>query len=138
MLVQSSIVFLSETNTNSGLSVCFIDSAPSYADHGDRMQPACGPRACVLPLYCSHFRSGRDTRSQISIEVDAWSFQFCHRDRPSAIRISDAATVRDRDEHRLLASATTLKGLGAMIRGVEQRYRVYFQRNHAAIRSDIP
>jgi hypothetical protein len=79
-----------------------------------------------------------DTRFQIAIELDAWRYMFCHKDRTSTIHIAASTVAHDRDEHRLLAQTTTLKGVGTLIRSLEQRYQIYFQRAFAAIRSEIP
>lgn len=77
------------------------------------------------------------TKFQLTIDHDAWGYQFTHGDRTSTIHVTAMASARDRDEHRLLAMTPPLKRVGTLVRDLEARYRVFFPRHHAAIRSDI-
>jgi hypothetical protein len=80
-----------------------------------------------------------DTRFHLTIEPAEWGFMFCHADRASTIVVPNGmALTRDRDEHRLAGSVPGLARIGTLIRDLEQRCHVYFQRHHAAIESDIP
>ncbi len=63
---------------------------------------------------------------------------FVHADRTSSIHITTMASARDRDEHRLLAMTPPLKRLGSLLRELETRYRLFFPRHHAAVRTDLP
>jgi hypothetical protein len=77
------------------------------------------------------------TRFQITIDSNAWGFMFAHGDRTSTIQVTNMATARDDDEHRLVAMTPPLKRIGVLLRELEARYHVFFPRHHAAIRSDI-
>lgn len=78
------------------------------------------------------------TKFHITINPDSWGFMFVHGDRTSTIHVTNIATARDRDEHRLLAMAPPLRRIGSLVRDLEARYRFFFPRHHAAVRSDIP
>lgn len=77
------------------------------------------------------------TRFHLTIEPESWRYVFAHDDRTSTIQVSSFATAIDRDEHRLAAGTPALKNLGTLIRDLEARYRIFFQRRHAAIRTDL-
>jgi hypothetical protein len=77
------------------------------------------------------------TKLQLTIEPEAWGYLFTHSDRTSTIHVTTYATARDRDEHRLLAMTPALKRFGTLVRDLEARYRIFFPRHHAAIRSDL-
>ncbi|HEU0035116.1 MAG TPA: hypothetical protein VFQ53_31030 [Kofleriaceae bacterium] len=78
------------------------------------------------------------TRFVLTIEPRTWGFAFHHGDRTSTIRIDSIASALDRDEHRLAAMTPPLKRIGSLVRDLEARYRIFFPRHHAAVRSDIP
>jgi len=78
------------------------------------------------------------TRFHVTIDPDSWRYVFAHDDRTSTIHVTNLANAVDRDEHRLLASTPALKNLGTLLRDLESRYRIFFQRRHAAIRTDLP
>jgi hypothetical protein len=77
------------------------------------------------------------TKLQITIDPDAWGYLFVHGDRTSTIHVTSYPSARDRDEHRLLAMTPPLKRFGTLVRELETRYRIFFPRHHAAIRSDL-
>lgn len=77
------------------------------------------------------------TKLQITIEPESWGYMFTHADRTSTIHVTTYATARDLDEHRLLAMTPALKRFGTLVRDLEARYRIFFPRHHAAIRSDL-
>ena len=77
------------------------------------------------------------TKFQVAIDPDSWGYVFTHGDRTSTIHITTYPMARDRDEHRLLAMTPALKRLGTLVRELEERYRIFFPRHHAAIRSDL-
>lgn len=77
------------------------------------------------------------TRFQITIAPDSWGFVFGHGDRISTIHVASIASARDQDEHRLLAMTPPLRRVGTLLRDLEARYRMFFPRHHAAVRSDI-
>lgn len=78
------------------------------------------------------------TKFQISIDPDAWGFEFVHDGLSSTIQVKAIATARDRDEYRLVALTPSLTRIGTLLRTLEARYGVFFPRHHAALRSSIP
>jgi hypothetical protein len=80
-----------------------------------------------------------DTRLQLTIQSAQWELMFCHGDRVSTLGIANGvATARDRDEHRLSGVVPALSRVGTLVRELEHRYGIFFQRNHARIESDLP
>ncbi|MBA3819463.1 MAG: hypothetical protein H0X17_11265 [Deltaproteobacteria bacterium] len=77
------------------------------------------------------------TKFQLTIDPDAWGFLFVHGDRTSTIQVTNLASARDADEHRLLAMTPPLKRIGSLVRDLEARYRMFFPRHHAAVRSEL-
>ena len=88
-------------------------------------------RAAISPL-------GVGTSFQLRVNADEWSYSFCHGGRISTIRVVDVPGVLDRDDHQLLAQTPPLKDVGQLVRKLEQRYGIYFQRRHASCRSSLP
>jgi hypothetical protein len=78
------------------------------------------------------------TKLHITIEPASWGYVFTHGDRTSTIHVTTFATARDQDEHRLLAMTPALKRFGTLVRDLEARYRIFFPRHHAALRTDLP
>jgi len=78
------------------------------------------------------------TSFQLRVHADEWQYSFCHAGRVSAIRVADVPGVIDRDDHQLLAQTPPLKDVGQLVRKLEQRYGIYFQRRHASCRSTLP
>lgn len=78
------------------------------------------------------------TKFQLTIDPDAWGFEFMHDGLTSTIQIKNLATARDRDEHRLVAVTPPLTRVGTLLRDLEARYCMFFPRHHAALRSSIP
>jgi hypothetical protein len=80
-----------------------------------------------------------DTRLHMVIQSAQWELMFCHGDRVSTLVVSNGvATARDRDEHRLAGVVPGLPRIGALVRELEHRYGIFFQRHHAGIESDLP
>lgn len=79
-----------------------------------------------------------DTRFDLHIRNDEWSFSFSHGSRSSTIRVTDIPTTMGRDDHGLLAHTPALRDIGRLVRMVEQRYHVFFHRAQACIESSIP
>ena len=77
------------------------------------------------------------TQLVIEIFAEEWGFRFYHEGRVSWIRITDVPFVHGRDDHVLLRQTPPLKDIGALVRELEQRYEIRFQRRHAAIRTSI-
>jgi hypothetical protein len=77
------------------------------------------------------------TSFQLRMLADEWSYTFCHDGRVSSIRVADVPSVHDRDDHQLLASTPPLKDLASLIRKLEQRYGIHFQRRTASVRTTL-
>jgi len=80
-----------------------------------------------------------DTRLHLTIQSSQWELMFCHGDRVSTLLIANGvATARDRDEHRLAGVVPALSRIGTLVRELEHRYGIFFQRHHARIEAEIP
>jgi hypothetical protein len=86
----------------------------------------------------SEFDETTATRFQLDIYSEEWGVFFCHQGRSSWIRTADAVFVHGRDEFQLLAIVPPLEDIGRLLRHVEQQQRIAFQRQHAAIRTNLP
>lgn len=78
------------------------------------------------------------TSFQLRVHPDEWMYSFCHAGRVSSIRVVDVPGVIDRDDHQLLAQTPPLRDVGQLVRKLEQRYGIYFQRRSASCRSTLP
>lgn len=78
-----------------------------------------------------------DTRFHIDVYSEEWGFFFCHAGRVSWIRITDIPFVHGRDEHQLLAQTPSLEHVGDLVRRLEAKHSVRFNRQHAIIRTNI-
>jgi hypothetical protein len=79
-----------------------------------------------------------DTRLGIHIRHDVWGVRFAHGSRSSDITMRDVLGVDGVDDHGLASMGPTLRDLGSLVRELERRYGVHFQRANAAIDSSIP
>jgi hypothetical protein len=79
-----------------------------------------------------------DTRFHIDVYSEEWGFFFCHAGRVSWIRVTDIAFVHGRDDHQLLTQSPTLDSMGDLIRRLETKHDVRFNRQQAIIRTNIP
>ena len=52
--------------------------------------------------------------------------------------MTDAVFVHGRDDFQLLAMLPPLHNIGRLLHYVEQQYGIIFQRQHAAIRTNLP
>jgi hypothetical protein len=84
-----------------------------------------------------HFDERTDTRFHIDIYTEEWGYFFCHGGKASWIRVTDIPFVHGRDELGLLAQTPALADIGALVRGLENQYRVMFRRKHALIRTNV-
>jgi hypothetical protein len=78
------------------------------------------------------------TRFQLLIYAEEWGFRFTHAGQTSWIRVTDISFIHGRDDHRLLEHTPPLKRIGSLIRELEKRFGVSFERQHAAVRTTIP
>lgn len=78
-----------------------------------------------------------DTRFHIDLYSEEWGFFFCHAGRVSWIRVTDIPFVHGRDDHQLLTQTPSLAAIGELIRRLETKHGVRFNRQHAIIRTNI-
>ena len=78
------------------------------------------------------------TRFHLDIYKEEWGLYFCHAARSSWIRVTDIAFVHGRDDFHLLGLTPPLKDVGMLLRGLEQTYALRFQREHAAVKTNLP
>ena len=76
-------------------------------------------------------------RFEIEIFAEEWGIAFRHDGRASWIRITDIPFVHGSDDHDLLAKTTSLRDVGSVLRDVEKRYGLTFDRDAAVIRTNI-
>jgi hypothetical protein len=83
-------------------------------------------------------RAGRpDTVLLIEIFAEEWGFQLRHDGRQSWIRVTDVRFVHGRDDHELLAQTRSLRSFGTLVRDLEQRVGVHFDRAAATITTTL-
>ncbi|HEX5064164.1 MAG TPA: hypothetical protein VFV99_32535 [Kofleriaceae bacterium] len=84
------------------------------------------------------FDETRATRFHLNIYTEEWGVHFVHRGRSSWIRVTDIAFVHGRDEYKLLGILPALKDVGRLLRQLEQTHEIKFQRQHAAVHTNMP
>jgi hypothetical protein len=77
------------------------------------------------------------TRFHLDLYSEEWGLFFCHLGKASWIRITDLAFVHGRDEYGLLPIVPPLRDVGTLIRELERRNGIRFQRKHASIRTNL-
>ena len=85
----------------------------------------------------SEYDERRASRFHIDIYSEEWGVFFCHGGRSSWIRVTDIPFVHVRDDFALLGITPALKDLGALLRLVEQRNVIRFQRHLALVRTNL-
>lgn len=85
----------------------------------------------------AEFDEARDSRFHVDIYSEEWGFFFCHRGQVSWIRITDIPFVHGRDDHRLLMQTPALPDVGKLLRSLEQKHDIHFNRAHALIRTNV-
>jgi hypothetical protein len=78
-----------------------------------------------------------ETRFQLNIYAEEWGYFFCHGGSASWIRVTDIPFVHGRDDHQLLGLTPPLRDIGSLVRKLEAKHMIAFNRQLAAIRSDI-
>jgi hypothetical protein len=91
----------------------------------------------ALDVGVGHATAPIGTSFLLRLSSEEWSYTFVHDNKISKIRIVDVPFVADRDDHQLLAATPSLKDLGALIKKLEQRYDVRFQRRGAVVRTNL-
>lgn len=77
------------------------------------------------------------TSFHLRVHSEEWGYTFSHDGKVSSIRVGDVPFVHDRDEHQLLASTPTLRDVGTLVRKLEQRFGIRFQRQFANVRTTL-
>jgi len=79
----------------------------------------------------------RDTRFHIDIYSEEWGFFFCHAGRVSWIRVTDIPFVHGRDDHQLLLQVPALPDVGKLLRTLEAKNNIRFNRTQALVRTNV-
>jgi hypothetical protein len=80
---------------------------------------------------------GAGARLDLEIYAEEWGFRFQHGGRESWIRITDVPFVHGRDDHQLLRTTPPLREIGGLVRELEHRHGLAFDRARAALRTTI-
>lgn len=81
--------------------------------------------------------AGGDTRFDLHVYAEGWSYAFHHGGRTSWIRVGDVPFIDGRDDHRLLARTPDLLGISPLLADLEIDHGVAFQRATASVRTNI-
>lgn len=77
------------------------------------------------------------TRFHLDVYAEEWGFYVCHGSHASWIRVTDVAFVHGRDDFKLISATPALLEIGSLVRRIESDHAIQFQREHAAIRTNI-
>ena len=80
---------------------------------------------------------GTASQARIEIYAEEWGFAFRHAGKLSWIRVTDVPFVHGRDEHELLGEIPPLADLGALVRVLEDRHGLRFDRAAPWIRTSL-
>ena len=83
------------------------------------------------------FDEARDSRFHIDIYSEEWGFFFAHHGQVSWIRITDIPFVHGRDDHHLLMQTPALPDIGKLMRVLETKHDIHFNRAGALIRTNV-
>lgn len=83
------------------------------------------------------FDAATDTRFHINVYSEEWGVFVCAQGLSSWIRVTDAAIVHGRDDFSLLTIVPPLRDIGKLLRRMENQLAVAFEREHAAIRTNL-
>jgi hypothetical protein len=86
----------------------------------------------------SDFDDTTATRFHVDVYAEEWGVYVCHGGRSSWIRVTDVAFVHGRDDFQLLALTPPLRDIAELLQRVESMLDVRFQRQHAAVATNIP
>jgi hypothetical protein len=91
------------------------------------------------PKWSVEVELGADVATRLRIEIFAeeWGYVFEHDARMSWIRVTDLRFAHVSDEHGLLERTTSLRAFGALVRELEARFAVQFDRDGAEIRTTL-
>jgi hypothetical protein len=77
------------------------------------------------------------TSFHLDIYAEEWGFHVEAQGQSSWIRVTDIAFVHGRDDFRLMAVCPPLEDIGVLLRRFEQQHEVRFQRQHAAVTTNL-
>jgi hypothetical protein len=90
------------------------------------------------PKWFAEIALGADgARFVIEIYAEEWGIRFEHAGRESWIRVTDVAFVHGRDDHELLAHVPRLTTLGSLIKTLEAKHGIVFDRQTPTIRTTL-
>lgn len=83
--------------------------------------------------------SDKDDTTQLRIELfsEEWGFWFRREGKVSWVRVTDVPFVHGRDEHALLRDTPALKNIGRLVRALEERFDIRFDRDAPLIRTSL-
>ncbi len=76
-------------------------------------------------------------RLLIEIYAEEWGFVFEHAERMSWIRVTDLRFAHGRDDYGLLHHTGSLRAFGVLVRDLEDRYSLAFDRDSAQITTTL-
>ena len=79
-----------------------------------------------------------ESRFKLEVYSEEWGFSFAYRDRVSWIRVTDIRFVHGRDDHDLLPITPPLREIATLVKTLETRYDLAFDRARANVRTSIP
>ena len=85
----------------------------------------------------SDFDETKTSRFHLDVYSEEWGVFFCHGGKASWIRVTDLAFVHGRDDHELLAIVPPLRDIASLLRELERRHGIRYQREHATIRTNL-
>jgi hypothetical protein len=74
---------------------------------------------------------------RIELFDQEWGFVFRHRGQESWIRVTDVRFVHGKDDFALLGKVPPLKDLGLLVRALEERFAIRFDRAAAGIQTSV-
>jgi hypothetical protein len=77
------------------------------------------------------------TRFELEIYAEEWGYRFSAGERMSWIRVTDVPFIHGRDDHSLLRSTPSLREIGALLRELEDKHAIAFDRDNAVVRTTI-
>jgi hypothetical protein len=79
----------------------------------------------------------RSTTFRIEMFAEEWGYVFEHAGRRSWIRVTDLPFVHGQDDFHLLRLTPALEHLGDLVRELEAREGLTFDREHAEVQTDL-
>jgi hypothetical protein len=83
------------------------------------------------------YNSATATRFHLSAFAEEWGIFLCHGARSSWLRVTDTVFVHGNDDFALLGELPDLRDVGALLRTIEGRHGIAFQRAHALVCTNL-